>query len=102
MDTTKSRLKSHDLGAVLSLHHSDLLIAHVFPPSRDLHVVKLIIDQYGGAEYGEYLLAPEIQRFTHCAFRLSADECEALRNSLVGVCELKYHLDRDPENFDPI
>lgn len=94
-----ARLNTHNMGAVLKLNRGDLLIAHVFPLSRGIHLVRLIVTEAGQAEYGEYLIPPrEEQQFFHGHVEVIPGDLEALRNALDDLCSARNDIDFDDDS----
>ncbi len=98
-----ARLRSHNIGSVLRLNQGDLLIAHVFPHSRGIHMIRLIITEAGRAEYGEYRIPPrEEQQFFHGCVQVMPGDLEALRRSLDDLCVARNDigLDHDSDEYE--
>jgi hypothetical protein len=96
-----ARLKSQNIGAVLKLQDGDLLIAHVFPPSRGVHVLKLIVTGAGEAEFAEYLIPPrETLQFTHRRFQVAPHDLASLRAALDELCRLRAALGVEEDDTD--
>jgi len=96
-----SRLKTHNLGAVLKLRPGDLLIAHDFPVSRGIHMRRVIVGERGDVEYGEYIIPPrQPQQFLHRHFQSTRRELGALRRELAALCTAGKAIDFGEEDTD--
>lgn len=97
-----SRLKSHNAGAELRLLETDLLVAQCCPPSRGVHIIRVIVGTGGATEFGEYEIRPRAsQRFTHHELMLETVKREALRNALDRLALLQSEADLESIGFDP-
>ena len=89
-----TRLKKHKSGARLTLRTDDLMHALIMPQSLNVHTVRMVVSRSGDLEFGEWITG-EDGAFSHKELRLTADEIEALAQSLsvLDIAERAINFD---------
>lgn len=92
----RARLKPYNVGAGLLLREDDLLIVTHLPPSRFIHVRKVIISNSGSLECAEW----HNRQFVHDQRELEPEAFQAIRAAVSLTADCAARLEVFQHDFD--